>query len=289
MDSLDDKGFDKEPLNLIDKFKPMEAKRSKEDVWAELELMLNKPLKKEGKVIAMNVRKWQVAASLIFALLFASVLGSRFYKKSVISLPGKQELAILPDGSEVHINSTSEISYNPIWWSVNREVNLKGEAFFKVKKGKKFTVVSNIGTTTVVGTSFNIFARENNYEVTCLTGRVKVVSLKTKQETLITPNQMVKLSGTGNIQLNQNVNAKLATYWSVGKFVFTQVPLDKVLSEISLRYGVEIKNRSNSKELYTGNFDKENNIELALNLVCKPFGLEYKKLPSGEYLIQKTQ
>ncbi|MBC7653090.1 MAG: FecR family protein, partial [Oligoflexus sp.] len=276
MGSLNDKGFSEDPLNLINKFKPMEAKRSKEDVWADLELMLNKPLRKGGNVFYMSTRKWQIAASFIFALLFASVLGSKFYKKSVIALPGKQGLAILPDGSEVHLNSMSEISYNPIWWRVNREVNLNGEAFFKVKKGKKFTVVSGIGTTTVVGTSFNIFARNNHYAVTCLTGKVKVVSLKTKQETLITPNQMVKFSDEGNIQLNPNVNAKLATYWSVGKFVFTQVPLNEVLFEIELRYGVKIENISNSKELYTGRFDKENNIELALNLVCKPFGLEYK-------------
>lgn len=288
MSSLNDKGFNEDPLNLINKFKPMEAKRSKEDVWAELELMLDKPLRKGANVFFMNTRKWQIAASLIFALLFASILGSKFYKKSVTALPGKQELALLPDGSEVHLNSKSEISYNPIWWKVYREVNLKGEAFFKVKKGKKFNVVSGIGTTTVVGTSFNIYARNNHYEVTCLTGKIKVVSLKTKQEILITPNQMVKFSDEGNIQLNPNVNAKLATYWRLGKFVFTQVSLNEVLSEIELRYGVKIENISNSKELYTGNFDKENNIELALKLVCKPFGLEYKKLPSGSYLIQRT-
>lgn len=288
MDSLKNEGFNEEPLNLINKFKPMEAKRSKEEVWAALELMLDKPLKKQSNIISINTRKWQIAASLIFVLVFASVLGSRFYKKTVLALPGKQELAILPDGSEVQLNSKSEISYNPIWWKVNREVNLKGEAFFKVKKGKKFTVVSGIGTTTVVGTSFNIFARNNNYEVTCLTGKVKVVSLKTKEETLITPNQMIKLSDAGNIQLNPIVNAKLTTYWSIGKFVFTQVPLERVLSEIALRYNVKIKNLSNSNGLYTGNFDKNNNIELALNLVCKPFELEYKKLPSGEYLIQRT-
>ncbi len=288
MDSLNNKHLNDDPLNLINKFKPMDAKRSKEDVWAALELMLEKPLKKQGNVVFMNARKWQIAASLIFALIFASVLGSKFYKKSVRTIAGKQEIAFLPDGSVVHLNSNSEISYNPIWWKVNREVNLTGEAFFKVKKGKKFIVISNIGTTTVVGTSFNIFARNNQYRVTCLTGKVKVVSLKTKQETLITPNQMVKFSDEGNIKLNPNVNAKLATCWSIGKFVFTQVPLNEVFSEIELRYGVKIENSSNSKELYTGNFDKENDIELALNLVCKPFGLEYKKLPSGAYLIQKT-
>ncbi|OAQ37992.1 hypothetical protein A5893_16625 [Pedobacter psychrophilus] len=288
MSSLNDKGFNEDPVNFINKLKPIEAKRSKEAVWSTLELMLDKPLKKQGNVISKNSRKWQIAASLIFVMLFASVFGSKFYKKSVRAIAGKQEIAFLPDGSEVHLNSKSEISYNPIWWKVNREVDLKGEAFFKVKKGKKFTVVSNIGITTVVGTSFNIFARNNHYVVTCLTGKVKVVSVKTKQETLITPNQMVRFSDDGKIQLNSNVNAKLATYWSVGKFVFTQVALDEVLSEIELRYGVKIENLSNSKELYTGNFNKENDIELALNLVCKPFGLEYKKLPSGAYLIQRT-
>ncbi|MBK0382131.1 FecR domain-containing protein [Pedobacter sp. SD-b] len=287
MDSLNDKDFNQDPLDLIKKLKPMESRKSKQEVWAELELMLQKPAKKTGNVISIFAKKWQIAASIVL-LVAACFLGTKFYSKTVKASPGKQEIAVLPDGSTVHLNSKSEIAYNPIWWAYNREVHLTGEAFFKVQKGKKFTVISPIGTTTVVGTSFNIFARDNDYEVTCLTGKVKVVSLKTNEKVLITPNQMVKFSNTGNIQLNLAVNAKLATAWAFGKFVFTQVPIDKVLREISLRYGVVIKDLSNSKELYTGDFNKEKNIELALNLVCKPFGLEYKKLPSGAYLIQKA-
>nr|WP_294896319.1 FecR family protein [uncultured Pedobacter sp.] len=287
MNSLNQKGFQEDPLDHINKFKPMEAKRSKDEVWAELEKMIEKPLPKKSKVTSFYSKQWQIAASVVFMLLLAGVLGTRLYRKTVSTTPGKQQLAILPDGSEVQLNSQSEISFNPIWWRMSREVDLKGEAYFKVKKGKKFTVISDNGETSVVGTSFNIFARGDDYEVTCLTGKVRIKSAKTKEEVLIIPNQMVSFTNDGNIQLSSKVNAKLATNWIIGKFTFTRVPLDKVFSEIALRYGVEVDNLSDSKELYTGNFNKEKDIELVLNLVCKPFELEYKKQPSGAYIIQK--
>lgn len=289
MDKLNKKGFEDDPLDLIKKFKPMEAKRSKQQVWAELEQMLEQPLPQKAKGISFYSKKWQVAATVALMLLLGGVLGTRLYKKTVVTLPGKQQLAILPDGSEVQLNAQSEISFNPLWWNFAREVDLKGEAYFKVEKGKKFTVVSDNGETSVVGTSFNIFARGDDYEVTCLTGKVRIKSIKTKEEVLITPNQMVSFTNGGAIQLNSKVNAKLATNWIVGKFKFTRVPLTKVFSEIALRYGVEIDDQSNATDLYTGSFNKEKDIELVLNLVCKPFELEYKKQSSGAYIIQKPQ
>lgn len=289
MNNLNNKGLNDDPLDFIKKLKTVEAKRSKAEVWAELEKMLEQPVQKEGSIRFFNIKTWRVAASIVFIMLLSSFFVARFYKTTIAALPGTQGLAVLPDGSEVQLNAVTEISYKPFWWYFNREVKLNGEAYFKVKKGKKFTVVSDYGQTSVVGTSFNIQARGSDYNVTCLTGKVKVLSTKTNEEVLITPNQMAGLTGEGNINLNLNVNAKLATDWTIGKFIFTQVPLDKVISEISRRYGVEINNLSNLNDLYTGNFNKEIDIELVLKLVCKPFELDYKKLPSGAYAIQKSE
>lgn len=277
----------KNPIDEIKKFKPVEAKRSKGEVWADLERLMEHPIK-ETPVYKFNPRKWQLAASIILMIFVSAFLGAKFYTKTVVADFGKQEVAFLPDGSKVKLNAQTSISYHPFWWKVNREVKLAGEAFFEVKKGGKFTVISKIGNTTVVGTSFNIFARDNDYHVTCLTGKVLVLSSQTQQKQLIIPNQMVSVVEEGNLKLNPKVNAKLSTDWTIGKFIFTQVSLNKVFEEISRRYGVELENIGSFEGTYTGNFNKEPNIEVVLNLVCKPFELEYKKLSSGAYTIFKN-
>ncbi len=278
-------GIKKDPVDLVDILKPVEAKKSKDQVWADLEKMMEQPIQKEAKIKKLDFSVWRIAASILLLLSFTA-LGMRFYFKEVNCPPGEQKNATLPDGSTVQLNAKSVISFHPLWWRMKREVDLRGEAFFKVKKGEKFTVVSKNGETSVMGTSFNIFARDEDYEVTCLTGRVRVSSNKTRDEIIITPNQMATLNSSGKLDANLDVNAKLALGWTKGQFIFTQIPLRKVLSEISLRYGVAIKNTAGLNQLYTGSFIKEREIEPVLDLVCKPFDVEYKKTSSGEFTIQ---
>lgn len=275
-----------EDLDFIKKFKPMEAKKSKAQVWAELEEMMEQPLPQEAKVRTLSFRKWSVAASVAILVSLSGLAVMRFYTKSVTALVGEQAIANLPDGSKVQLNSKSTLSYHPFWWSFDREVTLEGEGFFEVEKGEKFTVVSAKGETAVLGTSFNIYARENDYQVTCLTGKVRVANANNDDGVIITPNQMVALNESGKLNANLNIDATIALDWTEGKFIFTQEPLNKVLAEIARRYGVKIENSENLNEPYTGYFNKQQDIEDVINIVCKPFNIEYKKSPSGSYIIQ---
>ena len=43
----------------------------------------------------------------------------------------EQTTVTLPDNSEVFLNAASEVRFNDKSWEDKREVNLKGEAFFK--------------------------------------------------------------------------------------------------------------------------------------------------------------
>jgi ferric-dicitrate binding protein FerR (iron transport regulator) len=288
MKQLDKENMDNQddPIDFIKNLKPMEAKKSKAQVWAELEKMMEQPLPQQAKVRTLNLSKWSVAASLVVLVSLAILSVMKFYTKNVAALPGEQSIAYLPDGSKVQLNSTSSLSYRPFWWRFDREVTLEGEGFFEVKEGEKFTVVSAKGQTSVLGTSFNIFARDNDYQVTCLTGRVKVANAKSEDEVIITTNQMAELNLSGKLNTKLNIDAKTALDWTEGKFIFTHEPLNKVLAELSRRYGVEIKNITNLNDPYTGYFNKQQDIEAVLNFVCKPFNIEYKKLPSGGYIIQ---
>ena len=105
-----------------------------------------------------------------------------------------KQTVILPDGSIAQLNGSSTLKYHPYWWNISRNISLEGEAFFEVAKGSKFSVESKNGTTSVLGTSFNIYARSNQYEVVCVTGKVWVENATGEVSTIITPNQKAVLS-----------------------------------------------------------------------------------------------
>jgi len=77
-------------------------------------------------------------------------------------------------------------------------------SIFNVKKGNSFNVVSSLGKTFVLGTSFNIFSREDKYRVACVTGKVKVISITNKQ-VILSPNYHAEIIKDGNIKVTKNI------------------------------------------------------------------------------------
>lgn len=257
-------------------------KKSEADVWAKMEAQIvGKP---KGRLLAINfsISKIMAAASIVILFSLGSFL--RFYSVTIESPAGQHLVAMLPDQSKVNLNAQSSISYNPFWWKMNRKVKLEGEAFFEVQKGKKFTVVSEKGITQVLGTSFNIFAREEVYKVTCITGTVKVRSLL-GYEAIIKPNTKAEIKRNGKIKVSTNIETFPEISWRKNIFLFTATPVHAVFTEIERQYGVKIDTDIKDESLYTGNFNKDQNVEDILEYVCPALGLQYVRKSMGEYLI----
>ena len=256
--------------------------KSEADIWASIEVQLADQLK--GRLLNINfgLAKWMVAASIVILFSIGSFL--RFYTTTIENPAGQHLEAMLPDQSKVNLNAQSSISYNPYWWKINRRVELEGEAFFEVQKGKKFTVVSAKGTTQVLGTSFNILAREDIYKVTCITGTVKVRS-RLGYEAIIKPNSKAEINRNGEINVLVNIETFPEISWKKNIFLFTAMPVHAVFTEIERQYGVKIDSKINDESLYTGNFNKDQNVEDILEYVCPALGLKYVRKSVGEYLI----
>ena len=168
----------------IDIFSKLEApfENSKEELRKKFSKQIEE--KPKAKVIRLDWVKYAVASVVL--LLVGVTLFMKFNTQTIISNKGEHLSYILPDGSVIELNAETEISYKPYWWKFNREIKLTGEAFFDVKKGKKFNIISENGITEILGTSFNIYARDLDYQVFCKTGRVKVCSTKSNAELIIT-------------------------------------------------------------------------------------------------------
>ena len=96
--------------------------------------------KTNPKVISFTKSNW-----LKIAAIFLVLLGLTFFIRSnatstQLAENGKKVHFLLPDRSDIVLNSGSEINYKKWNWENNRNLDLKGEAYFKVAHGKKFKV-----------------------------------------------------------------------------------------------------------------------------------------------------
>jgi transmembrane sensor len=185
---------------------------------------------------------------------------------------GEQKTIKLLDNSEVVLNAKSELSYNKKNWATQREVKLNGEAFFKVKKGSQFTVITDKGNITVLGTQFNVNASADFFEVVCYSGKVKVVS--NQSEYLLLPNQSVRL--VNGIFANQKaIDLLQQPSWLNGESSFKSVPLKQVILALQNQFNIKIDAKNiDSSTVFTGSFNHKN-LNIALASVFKTVQIKY--------------
>ena len=258
--------------------------KSKAEVWEMMAARMDeKPKNHTTRLVSTRFWIGLAATVLVLAGVFSVM---RFYTTTIHNPAGQHLTASLPDGSIVELNAQSTLSYHPLWWRFSRELDFEGEGFFKVQKGKAFKVISNMGRTIVLGTSFNIFSREEEYKVSCFTGKVQVVS-NTKKEVVLLPGYHAEVGQKGNIKVFKNERAKEAVSWRDGMFSFTAAPLIRVIREIERQYAVSIELNTQADYDYTGFFSKNKPLEQVLDIICKTFGLTFEKKSDKHYLIKQ--
>jgi len=237
----------------------------------QIKSKINKQPKIKPKVLSLYTKfTLGIAASL---LLFFGIY-SKFANQTVIYSTdfGQQQTIALLDGSEVILNGNSTLKYNKKTWQNKRELNLDGEAYFKVTKGKKFTVITKNGSVSVLGTQFNVNSKNNFFKVFCFEGKVKVIT-KNDKEHILTPNKGVVVIGKTEREILRKQNNPS---WLKGVRTFENTPLSEVISEMENQFKIKInKNNIDDSVLFTGGFD-DKNLNSALKSVFKPLQISYK-------------
>ena len=183
---------------------------------------------------------------------------------------GDSLAVILPDASKATLNAGSSLSVNERSWDKVREVKLNGEAFFDVRKGSAFSVITDQGKVTVLGTEFNVKERDKFFEVACYEGKVAVETMNS--EYTLQVGDILRLVD-GKVQLITTSFSKPS--WLDEKSIFKSTPIVEVLDELERQYGITISgDLRNSKSPFTGNVTHKN-LEMALQAVTIPLNLTY--------------
>ena len=238
--------------------------------------------KKTTPKIIPSYKKWLFKVAAIFVIGLGIVfMVQNFALQKQYALNGKKTTFLLPDNSKVVLNAGSEIKYKKWNWDNNRNLELKGEAYFKVAKGKKFEVTTVLGKVAVLGTQFNVKVRKNRFDVTCFEGRVLVKYQE--KELILTPGQSVAFED--GKQINTTI-AIAQPEWMENTIAFKKEKLRNILDEIQRQYNVSIEVKAKySSELFTGKIPT-NNLDVALQIIATTYHLESKKITANKIIFE---
>lgn len=221
-------------------------------------------------------RYWmQIAASLLL-LIAGSLTVLTFMQRNEINALAEQNVVIrsgdygkslvtLPDGTIVHLNAKSSLTYSQDFGRNDRKVALSGEGFFEVKKDteKKFTVGTGYMDIAVLGTKFNVYAYETKdiVEMSLVEGSVDVTTSRPPYQSIrVKPNEKVVYNKrTGNL-LHERTSNKMETAWINKELVFRSERLEDVFRCLSRKFAVtfSVDDETLLNDVYTGTFDDEN-------------------------------
>lgn len=193
---------------------------------------------------------------------------------------GGEYLLVLEDGTQVWLNSESQLKYPVSFVRGEKRVVelLYGEAYFDVSpatqhKGAKFVVKSGVQEIEVLGTEFNIKSyQDEDFTYTTLAEGKVAVKYKERSgmllETLVPGEQLVFNKVNSDYMVLQ-VDVAIETAWKKGLFRFKNKPLKDIAKVLERWYNVDILffNKEIENVRFKGSLKKNQNLEQILESI----------------------
>jgi len=248
LDAFEKPAFDKEAL--------------RERVWRGIE--------DQGSTKVIRLKPLYYALGI--AASFLVIVGLFFNTVTYTAATGEKLNVVLPDGTQVALNAESTLTHNRFFWMDNKAVDLKGEGYFSVTKGKGFVVNTPSGSVNVLGTEFNVKTREGLFALYCYEGKVRYENSAEQQEAYLNAGDAVELEG--NILLEFK-HSDAEPPWKLGRSRFSNAELGEVINELEIQFGVSLVYQPTLiKGHFTGSFVHDD-LALALKSVFVPMGITY--------------
>ncbi len=226
----------------------------------------------------------RVAAFLLIPVLIFSVVNhisqtkhehqfSAVYNTAETPL-GMRSSLTLPDGTKVWLNAGSKLSYPVLFDDKVREVKLSGEAYFEVKKDKKWPFLVNSGNMNLVvlGTTFNCNAYPENNEIqtVLVEGQVSVMNQSATVLEELQPGELAVFAKNSQQITKSKTDLQKYIAWKSGKLMFRDDRMNLVVEKLQRWYNIdiEIKDKEISDYIYTATF-----IDESLDQVLKMLAL----------------
>jgi ferric-dicitrate binding protein FerR (iron transport regulator) len=198
---------------------------------------------------------------------------------------GKTFKLVLSDGTTIHLNAGSSIKY-PVKFieGAQREVFLKGEAFFDVVKNVNQPFVVNVNelNVRVLGTKFNVssYPEDKNINTVLVEGSValheKGDAYNASTAFLLEPGYKGEWNPDSKATIVAKVDTNEYTGWVEGRMIFRNTPFKIIRKKLERHYNVSIINNNEilEEKTYNAVFDVES-IEQVLRTLNEIYSIEY--------------
>jgi ferric-dicitrate binding protein FerR (iron transport regulator) len=210
-----------------------------ERIWNQLQAQQHNTRRPPHLPRRVMIRRlgWYAAASLL--LLIAGIFGYRYFNNAtamIVTGPGEIRRITFPGGSQVTLNQRSRLFYHRY---NAHTITLEGEAYFSIQKrphAPAFTVRCSKGDIKVLGTSFNVRARQQQVQVVLEQGAVQVTPrAATAGPVKMQPGEMVVMDDKG--LRSKRVQTQWHTAWRSNQLVFSNAPVEEILGYLTDTYG----------------------------------------------------
>ncbi|MDO4163217.1 MAG: FecR domain-containing protein [Bacteroides sp.] len=203
--------------------------------------------------------------------------------KHTLNIPrGGEYRLVLSDGTRIHANAESSLTYPPTFGNGKREVYLDGEAFFEVAKDSlhPFIVTTPYGSIEVTGTRFNVNTyRENRTTVTLEEGSVRVFHEDAGEEEpkLLQPGEQAIIQDkailTHPVQIQEYIS------WTNGIYEYSNTPLDVIVEQLSRWYDVDMKfiNPKLRERKFAGVIFRDQPLQKAVDVLSKISNVRFEQ------------
>lgn len=191
---------------------------------------------------------------------------------------GERKQILLPDGTQLTLNSCSHVRYPNNFTGEERRIVLEGEGYFQVHRNERqpFIVSTRRFDVRVLGTCFDIksYSSDEIVSVEVENGKVQVdlpeamMRLKGKEQVLINT-----ISG----EYNKRREERLVAIWKKGGLRFNSTPIHDVAKELERMYNCRITFADGQfNNLISGEHDNKS-LEAVLQSIEYTSGIRYKK------------
>lgn len=233
------------------------------------------------KVAAILV--FTVTLSYLFYIYQQNALTNSITQIEKIANAGEKVRFVLPDGTQVHLNSESSLIYPSSFSDSARVVQLRGEGFFVVTPDQErpFLVHTNDITTKVLGTSFNIrsYPEDNTAVVAVRSGKVSVSETGFSGQdsnVVLESNEYANYTFT-NRQFTTGEGIMELTAWNSGVLLYHNKELGEVTFQLERWYDVDIyfENEAIKKCMVRGEH-RDESLTTVLKAITYAFDIEYQ-------------
>jgi len=204
---------------------------------------------------------------------------------------GKRTNLTLPDGTEVWLNSGTQLDFPTEFTGSRREISVNGEIFINVAHNPEipFVVHARDMDIYVHGTSFNISAYhdDNRKTVVLVEGKVKVKMADNHTAELL-PHE--KLEITDSDITKESVNVSEYTSWTKGILEFDETPISEILKKIGRYYNVHFESSQEVKlndKTCSGKLYLSHNLDSVMTSVSVLSSTVYQRENNNIYITKK--